>query len=143
MGKYSNVNAASLLGVIATSLSEISSYRLTNVGNILKGGTTLNSKASSKVNKAISSIDTSYAFNGTIVNLKSKLETLKTACEYINKCQSLENEIASLEQNKYLTNVDPVTKMVTTSINPYVQSTINSKNNLLRSYETKVDNLLS
>ena len=134
MGKYSNINARSLLNAASNAISELSSHNLNTEYNNLRNQNTLTSQASEIVCNSLNNIINSKSINGSINKLKDKLNNLKKAAEYIQKCQDLEKEINALEKRLY----DSDGKK-----NVFVQMQINSDKRSLTSYENKVDSLLS
>ena len=134
MGKYSNVNASSLLNATVTAINELSSHNLSIEYNSLKNRSTLTSQASKLVCNSLDDIINSKSIAGSIPKLKEKLNNLKKAVEAILKCQELEKEIKNLESKLYDSkgNKDML-----------VQWQIDSKKSSLSNYETKVDNLLN
>lgn len=133
MGKYSSVNVKSLLSVTNTAISELSSHNLNAIHISLQNQNILMSQASKNVSLSLNNIINSKNINGSISNLKDKLTNLKKACEYIEKCQSIEEEIFQLEKKLYKKDGKKSSS---------IQSQINSKKNTLASYERKVDDQL-
>ena len=134
MGRYSNVNARSLLTAVMNALNEISKYDLTDVSNTLNKEDVFSSPVKEKIIKSLNNINTSKALNGSVATLKDKLDKLKEAANLITNCQTLEKDITNLQAR--LRKPDG-------SINQAVQREINNKKNSLSNNETRVDKLLS
>jgi len=89
MGKYSNVNASGMISAIDTALSELESHKLSGiVGHLPK-----NTSTSIKVTQAYFEIVSYKNYNGTIANLKEKLNKLKEAASEILNYQQYEKDM--------------------------------------------------
>ncbi len=133
MGKYSNINSASLLSTANSALNELSKY---NVGSLKKeiiSKSIFNSSANKIVDNSLSSIDNSKTINGSISVLKEKLNNLIKCAEKINSYKQIEQEITNLERSLY--NWDG-------SFNNYVYSQLLSKKTEINNLEQAIDNLL-
>ncbi len=138
MGKYSKVKASNLLNNVNTALSEIAKYNLSNIEFDLNSTNNLNTSAGNNILTSLYQISDSKKINGSIPILERALKNLKSAAEYMLKCQTLEKEIAKLEQEKYSYDRDG-----NKSVSSWVVWSINNKKRTLSSYENKIDTLLS
>ena len=94
----------------------------------------MTSSVVSGLNSNFQKVIESTTINGSIAQLRKKLNNLKNAATYIDKYQDTEEEIERLEEMLYR---NDGTK------NYSVQSRINSKRNALSNYEKKIDQYLS
>ncbi len=131
---YTNINTSALSSAINEALNGLNSYNLNLIYNNLNSKDILNAQAKNPLNNALNDTINDTSINGSIINLKNKLNDLKKANEYIKIYQNLEKEIRSLEKRLY--NHDG-TK------NKSIERQINSKKNNLKNYENKINNILS
>ena len=134
MSTYGSVKATSLKSVVNTALNELNSHSLSTIRDNLNNNSVMSSSVKSVTHEKIGKIIDS-SNNGSISNLKKHLNNLKSACDYIEKIQSLESDIAYLKKYKL--------KDSEGNIDSNVQYQIYSKQNLVSSYESKVNNYLS
>lgn len=134
MGKYSNVSAKSLLNAATNALNEISSYNFSGPRNDIGYGSYLTSSASKVIRDALNTVATRTNVNGTVPNLRNKLNILKSAANNIIRYQQIEKEIESL-RSSLAGSKEPRTSALLRSIS--------QKEKRLKSYERTIDNLLS
>lgn len=150
MGKYSNVNATALKNVASTAIDELNNYNLSNVHNNLKNSNTMKSSASHAIKDSLYNIIYSNNINGSLKNLKNKLNNLVTAAEYIKRYQEAEANINKLNKKLYKKETsyeysededgNTITEeIVEWVIDVFVQAQINNLENNKTSYESKID----
>ncbi len=134
MGKYSKVNASNMQTQATKALSELNFHNLSDSIQVINNKGVLNSSANKVLSDALSNITERTSLNGSIPNLKKYLNNLKEASSYIMKYQTLEKEI----NNLYALLARAKEKEALS-----IRSQIRQKENSLKSYEQKIDNLLS
>lgn len=98
MSSYSDVNVSTLLSNANKSLTDLDKYDLYDLDF---GSEVLNSKSKKVIDDSIKNIMTSNTLNGSIYNLKTKLNNLVHILELIQKIQTNERQISQLEKNLY------------------------------------------
>lgn len=154
MSKYSNVNYSSILEITNKAINEISSNNLDGIKNNLNNKSYLTSSITSNLNTNIDLISNSNTINGSLINLKNKLNTLKNGMTLIEKIQTNEKKIDELTPNLYYYkkvwyntydtegNVSGRDYDTVKKIDYSVQNSIESLKTEITSLEGKVDNLL-
>ena len=133
MSVYSNVNYSKLQRDVNTALNELNSYdEAYLIGNI-RGSSALSYSSTpnckTNINNAAKDICNLASLNGSINNLKKKLNQLKTVAAYIKCIQELEYEINHLEMQLYDEEGN---------ININIKNRINSKKQSIRNYESMI-----
>ena len=154
MGKYSNINAINLSNSTSNALRELNNYSLDDVLSDFNTSSFFNCSAISSFADSLEKIKSDGGLNGSIANLRSKIENLSSAASLIKEYQDCEREIASLRPYLYITveytdyyvdsegNSIPFTNSYET-IDQNVQARINSLEKRIESLEREIDSLLS